>query len=88
MATNPNPDFQPIAHPGPIGKLLADIRNRFTYHAPKNDQVERYAALRDRFRELAEYIASHTPASREQSTALTHLDIAMMQANAAIARNE
>lgn len=69
-------------------QLLADIANRFTYHSPKPDQLPRYAALRDRARELAVMIVDLTPSSREQSLALTHLEEAIFFANAAIARHE
>lgn len=44
--------------------------------------------LRDAGHELAKLINDKTPASREQSLALTHLEDAVMWANAAIARNE
>jgi hypothetical protein len=37
---------------------------------------------------LAQVIIENTPASREQATALTHLDGVMFNASAAIARNE
>ena len=69
-------------------KVSADIERRFTYHAPKGDQPERYQALRARAKDLATDIATLTPASREQSLALTHLETAIFFANAAIARNE
>lgn len=67
---------------------LKDVSNRFTYHPPKADQPDRYVRMRDRYRELAEHIVLNTPASREQSTALTLLDQSMMMANASISRNE
>lgn len=65
-----------------------EIEKRFTYHAPKGDQQERYVALRAKGRELAEDIIASTPASREQSLAITKLEEAIMWANAAIARRE
>ena len=65
-----------------------DINNRFTYHPPKGDQMERYAEMREMVRVLAIHIASNTQFSREQSLALTYLDQVMFAANAAIARNE
>jgi hypothetical protein len=68
--------------------LHARIENDFRYHAPKDDQVERYETIRSRGRALAEYIIERTPSSREQSVALTKLEEAVMWANAAIARNE
>lgn len=66
----------------------ADLANRFTYHSPKPDQQPRYVAMREKFRELAEFILAHTPPSREQSHALTLLDDASFNANASIARHE
>ena len=66
----------------------AEIYNRFTYHPPKPGQPERYQALREKALELALLILDTTPASREQSTALTHLETAIFWANAGIARNE
>lgn len=64
------------------------VKNDFTYHAPKGDQVERYQQLRDKAKELALLIVELTPVSREQSLALTYLEQASMMGNAAIARNE
>lgn len=66
----------------------ADLNKRFRYHAPKGDQPERYNDLRAQARDLAVAIVASTPVSREQSLALTHLETAIMFANAAIARNE
>lgn len=65
-----------------------EIDIRFTYHPPKGDQLERYVRLRDTAKELAILIADLTPQSREQSLALTHLEQAIMWANAGIARRE
>lgn len=67
---------------------LDRIDNIFTYHAPKNDQPERYILLRNSARSLAISITEFCPKSRERSLALTHLETAIMFANAAIARNE
>lgn len=64
------------------------IENNFTYHAPFGDQTERYVTLRNEAKTLALLIAELTPASREQSLALTNLEQAIFWANAAIARNE
>jgi hypothetical protein len=72
-----------------LGTMMeARIERDFTYHPPKGDQAERYVKLRDKAKELALLIAKLTPASREQSSALTKLDEVVMHANAAIARNE
>lgn len=66
----------------------AELVARFTHHAPKEGQPERYTELRDTVGRLATLIVELTPASREQSLALTKLEEAVMWANAAIARRE
>ena len=67
---------------------LRRVDRVFAYHPPKGDQAERYEKLRGLGRELALAILSLTPESREQSSAMTKLEEAIMHANAAIARNE
>ena len=74
-------------YPIPV-KLANELVTRFKYHAPHGDQPERYEKIRDEIFQLAVHICSNAPESRERATALTHLDHAMMMANAAIARNE
>lgn len=69
-------------------KTTQQIENNFQYHAPKDDQQERYVFLRDEAKILAYNIVKNTPPSREQSLALTNLEQAIFWANAAIARNE
>ena len=66
----------------------ADLHNRFTYHPPKDDQPPRYSVIREHALGLAALINDHAPDSREKSLAITHLEDAVMWANAAIARNE
>jgi len=63
-----------------------EIEIRFTYHPPKEGQVEVYQRLRDQAKSLALYIVHNTPESREQSLAITYLEDAVMWANAAVAR--
>jgi hypothetical protein len=65
-----------------------DLANRFTYHAPKGDQPDRYEHIRRAGLSFATLVNEYSPASREQSLAFTHLEEAVMWANAAIARNE
>ena len=65
-----------------------DLANRFTYHAPKNGLVERYQRVRDAVHEVAKLINDECPESREKLLAVTHLEDALMWANAAIARHE
>ena len=67
--------------------LLARIESDFKYHPPKDGQAEQYVALRDKAKELATMIATLVPQGREQSTALTRLEEAVMHANAGIARH-
>ena len=67
---------------------MTDLQNRFTYHAPKNDQPARYEDIRKTGREFAEVVNAHCPDSRERSLAITKIEEAVMWANAAIARNE
>lgn len=67
---------------------MQDLEKRFTYHAPKPGQPEKYTAIRAKAKELAEMIVELVPLSREQSLALTNLEQAVMWANAGIARNE
>lgn len=64
------------------------IERAFTYHPPTDDQPERYAAIRDQAKSLALFLVRSTPASREQSLALTHLEEVVFWANASIARQE
>jgi len=69
-------------------QLMVRIYNDFTYHAPKEDQAERYILFREQAHELAKKFVTHCPSSRELSNALTKIDEAVMHANAAIARHE
>lgn len=64
------------------------LDNNFLYHEPFGDQLERYGKIRKLLREVAEAYVTLTPASREQSLALTSLEESGFWANAAIARNE
>jgi len=65
-----------------------DLTNRFTYHAPKDGQPEKYVAIRDKAHELATLITDLSVSSRERSLALTKIEEAVFWANAGIARNE
>lgn len=68
--------------------MLARVENDFTYHAPKGDQAERYALIRDSAKKLARVLVENCPQSAELSVAVRHLDTVVFNANAAIARNE
>ncbi len=64
-----------------------DLRNRFTYHPPKDGQAGQYQEIRNYAHGLASLINGHCPESREKSLAVTHLEDCVMWANASIARN-
>jgi hypothetical protein len=68
--------------------VLKEMAHRFTYHAPKGDQVERYGDLRASGLGMAGRIVKSCPDSRERSLAIRKLEEAIFWANAAIARNE
>jgi hypothetical protein len=65
----------------------AEILHRFTYHAPKPGQPEKYEFLRSGGRALANAINELCPESREKSLAITKLEEVIMWANASIARS-
>lgn len=66
--------------------LKIRIENDFVYHGTLPDDVGKYKQLREKAKELAHIIADLVPGGREQSTALTRLEEAVMHANAGIAR--
>jgi hypothetical protein len=65
-----------------------ELEARFTYHAPKGDQAQRYQRIRSDAAQFAALLDDLVPESREKSLALTNLEQAVMWANAAIARRE
>lgn len=64
------------------------LDNEYTYHAPKDDQQERYVFIREAAKYLATAYMQNVPPSRELSVALTQLEQSVFNANAGIARNE
>lgn len=65
-----------------------DLENRFTYHKPKEEDVHKFATIRDMAKGYAVAIKQLCPTGREQSLALTKLEEVVMWANASIARGE
>lgn len=65
-----------------------ELKERFTYHAPKPGQPERYKTLRDKALELAELINKEVPEGPERDYAIVFVESAVMWANAGIARRE
>jgi hypothetical protein len=62
------------------------IENDFNYHRPPAEIAPYFVMIREKAKELAHLIVDLTPSEREQSTALTRLEEAVMHANAGIAR--
>ncbi len=67
---------------------LADMQNRFAYHAPNDLQKRLHEQIRDLHKDLAIRVLQDLPPCREQALAITKLEEAMMWANAGIARNK
>jgi len=64
-----------------------DIRHRFSHHPPRNqDDIAAHERVRDAVRQVAEGWNEVLGESREKSLAITHLEEAVMWANAALAR--
>lgn len=63
-----------------------DLDNIYKYHTPKEGQEEKYNAIRDKAKELAELIDKECADSREKFIAFTSLETAVMWANASVAR--
>jgi len=64
------------------------INKIFTYNPPKEGQPDKYVALRQQAKVLAELINTLCPESREKSLAITSVQQTIMWANASIAINE
>ena len=67
---------------------LDRLTNEGVYHKPTIEQTARYEHVRDLFACLKHALLENCPRSRELSHALTLLDDANFNANAAIARHE
>jgi hypothetical protein len=68
--------------------MIEDLKKRFTHHAPKENQPQKYENIRSNALAFAELLNQMCPDSREKSLAITALEEAVMWANASIARNE
>lgn len=69
-------------------EAAARIEDNFSYHPPKEDQPDRYSALRETAKQFAFQVVGNVPPGREQSLALTKIEEASFWANAGIARGE
>lgn len=61
------------------------IEEWFTYHPPRDDQPERYKAIRSAAKDLARVIEANCPGSADRTAALRKLRECVMTANASIA---
>ena len=68
--------------------MIQDLVNRFTYHAPKDNQPQKYENIRKNALAFAELINEICPDSREKSLAITALEECVFWSNASVARNE
>lgn len=71
------------------GKLHERVENDLILHPPVNDTVSNVMdALRKEFKDLAHTVIELTPASRDQSLALTNIEYGLRDAIAAVAKNQ
>ena len=71
-----------------MGVTEGDVKRWFTYHEPNEDQLAKYAVIRNTAKSLAFVILDNTPAGADQSAAMRLLRECVMTANAAIACEE
>lgn len=72
----------------PLRTRIEMIEHNFNFHEFKPGQPERITQIYQEAKKLAYLIASLTPASTEQSIAMSELDSACAWAEKAIRRNE
>jgi hypothetical protein len=65
---------------------LVKIENNFSYHAPKDDQPEKFVKIRDTAKEFAYLLEELVPHSEEKTEALKNLQQVVFWANAGIVR--
>ena len=66
-------------------KTQEQLDNWFVYHSPEPGMDEKYVAMRDAGKALAEAIVANTPASADQTAAIRKVREAVMTANSALA---
>lgn len=64
----------------------SEIARRFAFHQPESWQIQVMNELRAKCHELASLVAARVPPGREQALAITHIESAMMIANAGVSR--
>ena len=83
-STAPSPSAASPAVGEQIRRDLADVEQRFAYHAPTTDQQHLLGTARSLLRDAAEFLVINLAPSRERSLALTALEDAAMRVNRAI----
>lgn len=78
----------PSTKQGEIMITQENIDNWFSYHSPKEGQPEKYQAIRNQAKIMAETIIKNTPQSADQTVAIRKLRECVMVANASIACEE
>jgi hypothetical protein len=61
------------------------IAELFKYHAPREDQLPKYDAIRTAAKHFAEILLKNTTYGKDQEAALSKLRVAVMLANASVA---
>ena len=72
-------------HPSNRVETLEQLKTIFTYHAPRGDQPERYAKIREAGWFLAKTILECCPDCADRTVAIRRVREAVMVANAAVA---
>ena len=65
---------------------MNDLENRFTYHASKSDDVQKYTEIRKFAKQFAVLVDFACLEGREKDLAITKIEEAVMWANASISR--
>lgn len=81
--SNPDPAMTPSQLN--LEDRVRAVRTRFTYQPLRETDADRYVAIAEPFRNLAELLVRTCPQGRELATALTALSEARFHANASIA---
>jgi 3-oxoacyl-[acyl-carrier-protein] synthase III len=66
----------------------ATIRNNFMYHAPKEENIQKFKEIRAEGRLFAKLVMDEVPECAERTLAFRKIEEAVMWANAALARNQ
>lgn len=77
--TDPMGNVQPLTYD-------VDLEHRFKFHPADAEKAKRHEKVRDECKQLAATVKMMVPPGREQSTAISKIEEAMMWANAGLAR--